>query len=471
MDFKKRYPERVFLLMGNRDINKLRFLAELSLRECLNDPEQAFFAFWEDFPKRYTQFLQEAKQEAFNCNLKNSRTDGLLSDDSHASVLTSRCLRLKFMLEHTLGCPNTFELRRQELRQMVFDSSETISDEQVVQSFVDEIRPEGVYGQYLIHSQLGLCLGNTLFVHGKLHESSAGFVPDDSTPYALHGPPIGREMLNEGASVHAWINELNAFAQRQVAAAFACPEFSTDRTRAGSALLCYQSSRGICKRTVCVESFIDNGAMAQLSEPMVNYLQGSGLARVVVGHKPAGVSPAILCQDSLGYKVQLLNCDLNYCDPEDQALGKGAAVCEVLIEGHAHCNQVFVHGKIPQGEEYAFYLPPLCSSNAASNPNINIVCNRCVNETKIQRGDFWVGHQLPDGFWVKAVLQTSQSEFKKYLCVKSSHRKQTYRISTASEVEASFLTSKASSPPEIYINQNPPNPNPDATSSLFRANI
>jgi hypothetical protein len=30
VDFKQRHPSRVFLLMGNRDINKIRFLAEFA---------------------------------------------------------------------------------------------------------------------------------------------------------------------------------------------------------------------------------------------------------------------------------------------------------------------------------------------------------------------------------------------------------------------------------------------------------
>ena len=38
VDFHDRYPDRVFLIMGNRDINKLRLLSELS-DMCL-EPDQ-----------------------------------------------------------------------------------------------------------------------------------------------------------------------------------------------------------------------------------------------------------------------------------------------------------------------------------------------------------------------------------------------------------------------------------------------
>jgi hypothetical protein len=44
VELKARYGERVVLLMGNRDINKMRFTSELSLDA---KPEDAFSAWWD----------------------------------------------------------------------------------------------------------------------------------------------------------------------------------------------------------------------------------------------------------------------------------------------------------------------------------------------------------------------------------------------------------------------------------------
>lgn len=45
------------------------------------------------------------------------------------------------MLKHTLGCPNTFELRRKELAHLAGVSSCDVNDEAVVESCVAEVRP------------------------------------------------------------------------------------------------------------------------------------------------------------------------------------------------------------------------------------------------------------------------------------------------------------------------------------------
>lgn len=125
VDLKRRHPDRVFLLMGNRDINKMRLSAELDPSYISNVKQEATFsAWWSDSAPTLSEYL--AKWD--------------LPD--------TRVHRLKWMLKHTLGSPNAFEFRRAELaelRRLQAQSSSAlasgpvdISDEDVVQSFFDK---------------------------------------------------------------------------------------------------------------------------------------------------------------------------------------------------------------------------------------------------------------------------------------------------------------------------------------------
>eukprot|EP00438_Fugacium_kawagutii_P011859 Skav236801 [mRNA] locus=scaffold1361:616717:617730:- [translate_table: standard] len=86
-----KYPSRVFLIMGNRDINKMRLAAELSDKAMKADSDKAFQAWWD--PKAPT--------------LKKYLSSKGLSD--------TKTNRLKWILRHTMGAPASFEHRRHEL--------------------------------------------------------------------------------------------------------------------------------------------------------------------------------------------------------------------------------------------------------------------------------------------------------------------------------------------------------------------
>jgi hypothetical protein len=74
---KKAYPERVVLLMGNRDINKMRFTSELSLDV---PPSEAFGAWWDPSAPTLAQYYEK------NPGMPDTVTN-----------------RLQWALKHTLG--------------------------------------------------------------------------------------------------------------------------------------------------------------------------------------------------------------------------------------------------------------------------------------------------------------------------------------------------------------------------------
>jgi len=62
VDLKKQYPDHVHLLVGNRDLNKLRFSSELSDDDMKRPIEDIKRPFWDSNAKSYKEHLEEVKQ-------------------------------------------------------------------------------------------------------------------------------------------------------------------------------------------------------------------------------------------------------------------------------------------------------------------------------------------------------------------------------------------------------------------------
>jgi hypothetical protein len=114
---KRRYGERVVLLAGNRDINKVRLVTELGGR-----------------PHRL------------------------------APALGSRAELLRWTLGNTMGAGQAFGLRQAELK----ESGAPHDDEAVVESYLSDLGPGGDLRAYLNECQLGFRAGATLFLHGGI---------------------------------------------------------------------------------------------------------------------------------------------------------------------------------------------------------------------------------------------------------------------------------------------------------------
>jgi hypothetical protein len=128
LDAKYRYPDRVVLLAGNRDINKLRLSRELSGEPPARAP---------------------------------------------AEVRGDPTELLRWILENTMGAKGAFGFRKDELRSEGFAPE----DHDVVRSFLDDLAPGGAFTEYLAACQLAVAIGPTLFVHGGVTEENLGTVP------------------------------------------------------------------------------------------------------------------------------------------------------------------------------------------------------------------------------------------------------------------------------------------------------
>lgn len=114
---RRRYGERVVLLAGNRDINKVRLVTELGGR-----------------PHR------------------------------RAPVTSTRAELLRWTLAETMGAAKAFDFRATELR----EQGAPCDDDAVVESYLADLAPGGELRAYLNESKLGFRSGSTLFLHGGL---------------------------------------------------------------------------------------------------------------------------------------------------------------------------------------------------------------------------------------------------------------------------------------------------------------
>jgi len=206
VSLKRRHPDRVFLLVGNRDLNKLRFAAELSqddiVARTIDDIPRPH---WDPSAPTLRQYLEEKLLETHDdINGEEDRRNPRTIAD-----VNTRANRLHYMLRHTLGSPNTFEFRRRELE--ILCQTPDVSDDDVVDSFLHEISDGdgGSLLQYLHHAQVAVAIGNTLFLHGAVDANTMKFVPSQDSKF--ENPPRKPAPGKVCEDLHEWIDELNVF--------------------------------------------------------------------------------------------------------------------------------------------------------------------------------------------------------------------------------------------------------------------
>ncbi|KAL7451265.1 hypothetical protein ACHAWC_003088 [Mediolabrus comicus] len=357
VNLKKRYPDNVHLLVGNRDLNKLRFSSELSDDDMRRPLEDIKRPFWDPKAKSYKEHLEEIIQ-----------SDATNSGDCTLDQLNTKVERLRWMLKHTLGCPETFEFRREEvaileqiygsyppnfseshdsspIHSFPFNSDATkVTDENVVNSFEYEINhPEGSLRQYLHHASIAAIVGNTIFVHGAIDRLTMRFVPAKESKFELptSPPPSFTEPsivnIKDGTmieDVHEWVKSLNAYLHDGLKDFESRPVWNPERTsRGGESLLAIQNRPSMWGRSVVCNSYADGGVVAtddaeeerkqalKIAQEECNPLAFEGIAsnvfdpipaewllkhgirRIVVGHKPTGDCPAVLSPAYTGVEV------------------------------------------------------------------------------------------------------------------------------------------------------------------------
>jgi hypothetical protein len=236
LEAKRAQPDRVVLLAGNRDINKLRLARELDVRP---------------------------------------------SSGTRADLLRS-------IFSRTMGARDAFAHRRTELA----TEGRPSSDEDVVDSWLEDVAPGGEQTRYLESAVLAHREGETLFVHGGVTAENLGVVP-------------GRTARIEG--VDAWMRALNDFYAESVSA-FVAGRYASNGSPMWQELLAYQAplpGTALNQASVVYARPGDSfGNPALPAEHVIDALRASDVRRVVIGHTPSGDCPAIV-RDGAGFELVL----------------------------------------------------------------------------------------------------------------------------------------------------------------------
>ncbi|OEU21781.1 hypothetical protein FRACYDRAFT_177736, partial [Fragilariopsis cylindrus CCMP1102] len=176
LDLKRRYPDRVLWVIGNRDINKLRIPQELGLPPSSTSSSSSSSSSKISVP--------------YHPGLIWFQGSGRIGDPDGPLPPNEPGERLKWILGNTMGSPNAMENRRQELaweangfRNTItslgdddnddddydYDQSRIqISDLDVVRSYQESCHPKGEMGLFLSQALIAAPVGPILFVHGSL---------------------------------------------------------------------------------------------------------------------------------------------------------------------------------------------------------------------------------------------------------------------------------------------------------------
>ena len=209
---KKKYPDRVTLLLGNRDLNKMRITSELADEEELHGAhlDEIPGPYWVPeknrvSPKKYLQLLASKEIPA---DATQPTDKQLWPTDDQLWKYDTPWNRLCWMLKDTMGSAGEEERRRKEL-ELLNPQEGTPTEDRVVASFVESVQEGGFMREYIELGQLAEVIDGTLFVHGGIVGTGwAGGATD-----CLGFVPGQNQRIDD---VQEWVKALNEWKEMQV---------------------------------------------------------------------------------------------------------------------------------------------------------------------------------------------------------------------------------------------------------------
>ena len=204
---KEKYGDRVVLILGNRDINKMRLTSELAEAQ-LALLHQVAPPYWVP-PKSQVTLVSSL-----------ARTVGSENPAALAAANTATN-RLRWILSDTMGAAGEFERRKQELELLRGDA---VSDDEVCADFVRSVGQGGFMRRLLELGQMAAIVGCTLYVHGGLCGTYRDGATDCIGYVPGYVPVAGAPLRIEDAA--EWVDALNRWAREQVRSWVEHPEWA-----------------------------------------------------------------------------------------------------------------------------------------------------------------------------------------------------------------------------------------------------
>lgn len=384
---KRKYPDRVTLILGNRDLNKMRWTSQLEFKPKSYNKKTGLATWtewnrldrvdgppWVDSAQRtnmtptayYRNMLVKAQRHA---NAEDVSIEELREYDT---VLN----RIRWHFEEMMGADGEVERRRAELSFLsTLHGGKEATDDDVVQDTINSVREGGFMREFIELGQLAHVDGGVLYVHG-------GIVGDDIGCSAASGDhAIGRlpGMTERIDDVHAWVEQLNAWKDEQVRewihepswsgtrppdrstsslASSPCQWKTTDgyELRGGGQSLMDYAAAGGQASVVLGRHLLKSGMPMQVPEEAMLMLNRAGVRRLVVGHTPHGTCPTIFKSGGPAMAepgLLVVMADTSYSDIKSKDC-RGRAVSEVQLLDDG---QVHVQGVLPDGRGFAYTLP------------------------------------------------------------------------------------------------------------------
>ncbi len=375
VDLKKRYGARVVIVLGNRDVNKLRFGKELT-EERLVEREDIF---WN--PK----------------HVKFEDWDG-------GRTLVNK---LKWMLSCTMGAGGTFESRRAELE--ILGDGGAVTDEEVMNSFIDSVNPDGGDPWMLELVKCGVIVhveGDSLYVHGGVNLENFGKVVG-----GVEVPLIGE--VGKSVDIRAWAKTLNDWKDKEL------QEYMQDwRGSGGKGLSDYGvpgGARGGGGTVICA-GYLENGNCKLPEGRVVDALCKNKIKRVFCGHQPQGEFPSVMrAKGSPGNVVLFVLADTSYSHfgfGEGNTDNRGDLTCRVS----AGLDWIELNGGWGEGLDGEKKFGAIVRGEKGDG--IGELVGRQLGggeDLKELAATAGVGEELADGGWVKGIVWQTEGKVALYI--------------------------------------------------------
>lgn len=427
---KKEYPDRVTLLLGNRDLNKMRITSELADEAELESAHlnEIPGPYWVPeknrvSPKMYLELLasKELASKGAPAEAPPPTAEQL---DAQLWKYNTPWNRLCWMLKDTMGSAGEEERRRKEL-ELLHPQEGTPTDDRVVASFVESVQEGGFMREYIKLGQLAEVIDGTLFVHGGLVGTGwAGGATD-----CLGFVPGQNQRIDD---VQEWVKALNEWKEKQVDEWENQPKWSVrpekpsyDAGKRGGNELMNYCVNGSPPSVVVGRHLEPEGMPRPLEPALCSKLRACGVYRMVLGHTPHGNCPTMIRSGDESCPFLVAMVDTSYSDMR-AADNRGTAVStlDVMKDG-----TIRVRGRLPQsvegGERIEYEMSPdplqmryelVGTMQPANEPDNTPTANRRFVKARFAQSDRYLLCHV-DGFKVEYSTM-SDAEARKLFKVK-----------------------------------------------------